>query len=396
MSIPRELARLERAFRTVVLAASAPLVGVACAPEATRGAAEQHDATIASAGRDGGDGGSDATLVDAGVDACAPVQYGADADNACAFVFGCGFQDAGLVHQGCTVLEATGDATMPLPGEVCVLAQGGGCDHDAGAPPESGARTGVCTPCPGGGGAGRRPLGLTAQPATRGGPVGTCLARLAFEEEAAVIAFDQMRRELLRLQAPRDLVRAASSAAGDERNHARVMTRLARRRGALVDKPSWKPPEKDRTLAVIAEENAVEGCVRETYAALVASWQASHALDPELRTTFAAVASDEARHAALSWALSAWLRPRLTPIERRRVARARLRALRRLEDGLVHEPLSAVAASLGLPSAVTARALLRGLAVELGMRTRPARTCTTCPGPEGARPGGEYFRRRAG
>ena len=67
---------------------------------------------------------------------------------------------------------------------------------------------------------------------------------------------------------------------------------------------------------MIALENAVEGCVREGYAAIVAALQARRAPAPAFRTTMAAIADDEAAHAQLAWDVDAWLRPHL-----RRMAR---------------------------------------------------------------------------
>jgi hypothetical protein len=116
----------------------------------------------------------------------------------------------------------------------------------------------------------------------------------------------------------------------------------------------------------MAIENAVEGCVRETYGALVLAWQAAHAEDRELRGAFARVARDEARHAALSWALDRWLGARLEAPARARVTRARARTLARLESEVREHPRR-FAREAGLPSAAQARALLatlaRGLAI---------------------------------
>jgi len=56
-----------------------------------------------------------------------------------------------------------------------------------------------------------------------------------------------------------------------------------------------------RTLFEVALENAVEGCVRETYGAAVGAWQARRAPDDRVRRAFAPVVADEARHADLAW-----------------------------------------------------------------------------------------------
>jgi hypothetical protein len=62
------------------------------------------------------------------------------------------------------------------------------------------------------------------------------------------------------------------------------------------------PAPPARSLEELAVENAVEGCVRETYGALTAIWQARTAKDPSVAAAVRRIARDETRHAALSWA----------------------------------------------------------------------------------------------
>ena len=61
------------------------------------------------------------------------------------------------------------------------------------------------------------------------------------------------------------------------------------------------------SLFDLAVENMREGCVQETYGALLASYQALCTRDPEVRETMRSVAADETAHAELSWDLAAWL-----------------------------------------------------------------------------------------
>jgi hypothetical protein len=142
------------------------------------------------------------------------------------------------------------------------------------------------------------------------------------------------------------------------------MTRLAVARGAEVVR-ARVPRVRKRSLAAVATENAREGCIRETYGALLAKWQSLHAEDAELRRAFARIADDEASHAALSWALARWIEERLAPAQRRRVARSRALAVRELRSAVEIEPSSEVARLAGLPPAAQARALLAALANEL-------------------------------
>jgi hypothetical protein len=74
-----------------------------------------------------------------------------------------------------------------------------------------------------------------------------------------------------------------------------------------------------------------------------------------------AIAADEARHAALSWALAAWAEPRLDADARARVEAARTHALADLAREVaapVSEPLVRIA---GFPSAAVQQALVAHL-----------------------------------
>jgi hypothetical protein len=228
VSFSRERQRLERAFHAILLALSALVASLGCTsrPPATRDAGMDQGAP---------------PPVEAGLDGCTATEYqieaghdAADAQDTCGFIFSCGLRGTGLIHQGCTVLLANDGAPMPVPGETCLLATDAGCEHDALAPGPGGALTVLCTPCPGG--IGRRPVGLQGGAVTRGQGVGAYLARMAFEESAAVTAFERMHEELVALGAPRVLVRAAKQAAQDERRHARVVSRLAKARGGSLER----------------------------------------------------------------------------------------------------------------------------------------------------------------
>ncbi|MEM6925396.1 MAG: ferritin-like domain-containing protein, partial [Myxococcota bacterium] len=128
------------------------------------------------------------------------------------------------------------------------------------------------------------------------------------------------------------------------------------RSGATVVEPHVEV-DGPRRLVDIACDNAAEGCGREAWGAVVGQWQARHAADPAIRAVMASVAEDEVRHAEFSFALDAWLRPRLTRAERARVDRVARRARRRLAaETLTPVPLS-VRHTLGLPGPPQARAM---------------------------------------
>src|SRR5262249_14215622 len=164
-----------------------------------------------------------------------------------------------------------------------------------------------------------------ASTATQSSVVAAHLAAAAHLEGASVFAFEVLERELLAHGAPAQLVFRARSAQRDEKRHHSAMSRLAIPFGATV--PSVNVESVGiRTLAEMAIENAVEGCVRETYGAAVAALQGESAGNLSIRRAMRAIAVDEAEHASLAWAVDAWARPRLAPRERAQVGAAREQA----------------------------------------------------------------------
>ena len=180
---------------------------------------------------------------------------------------------------------------------------------------------------------GRRPAGWAPSAPGECGVLAAHLARCAELEHASVFAFLRLARELEELGAPDPLAAAARGAARDEIRHTALMGGLARALG-VTPPPVEVAAAAARSIGDIAEENAAEGCVRESYGALLASWQAAHAADPLVAAAQSIIAPDERRHARLARAVDRFLAPRLSGAERRRVADARRAAL----------------ADLGLPS----------------------------------------------
>ncbi len=200
---------------------------------------------------------------------------------------------------------------------------------------------------------GRRPAGLvTPTRIDARDAVGRWLAHAAWLEAASIPAFIYLARELDMHGAPRGLARAALAAARDEIRHARVMRRIAERYGATVPSVDVALPA-ERPLEELAIENAIEGCVRETWGAVLALWQAHRAEDPELRAIYRQIADDEARHAALGWAIDAWVRTRLPAFAHARIDAARERAVAELFEGHSSDAL----VLLGLPIGEDARGL---------------------------------------
>jgi hypothetical protein len=181
-------------------------------------------------------------------------------------------------------------------------------------------------------------------------------------EAASVPAFERLVDELLTHGAPARLVAAARAAIADERRHARVIGALARRYGG-EPASAHVEPMAPRALVELARENAVEGCVAETWGAVIAHHQAAHAPDRRVRAALARVADDEARHAELAWAIAAWADPLLSSRERAVVVAARREAALRLVEACdrARDDDPTLVDDAGLPSRERALALLVAL-----------------------------------
>ncbi|MBA2321929.1 MAG: hypothetical protein H0V89_12335 [Deltaproteobacteria bacterium] len=190
-------------------------------------------------------------------------------------------------------------------------------------------------------------------------PLARYLAAGWLAEATSVQAFLALAVELERFGAPAELVSRAREAAVDEVVHARLMSALAPT--AALGTATYRPtPARD--LLAFATENAIEGCVRETFAAVVAAHQ-STAATPAYADTFAVIAEDEIRHADLAWAIDAWALSRLEPADRARVESARQAAVEELYAG-IEEPAKGTG-EVGLPSASEMRRLHDGLVARL-------------------------------
>ncbi|HWB77251.1 MAG TPA: ferritin-like domain-containing protein, partial [Nannocystaceae bacterium] len=212
--------------------------------------------------------------------------------------------------------------------------------------------------------AGRIPAGLRGVRVRCGSPVGDYLAEIAQLEAASITAFEQLARELRVHGAPQRLIDAAIVARADEVRHARVTATLARRWGGRPQRPIVVA-QAPRALIDVAIDNAIEGCIRETFGAASAELGARQAGDRTLRRALATIAVDETRHAELSWQLAAWLDAKLGRTQRRTLARARHDAYERMEQELTAARDPAVHRVCGLPEPAQARALYRRIGAAL-------------------------------
>lgn len=210
---------------------------------------------------------------------------------------------------------------------------------------------------------GRRPAGMVACDVSDESPTGAWLARAAQMEAAAVHAFDRLADELTALGAPAALVDAARASRDDEVRHADVMRAWCAREGVAVPAVEIAPVPA-RSRVDIAIENAVEGCVNETWAAMEALLQSRRLRDAARAAEMAAIADDEIRHAALAWDVAAWIDTTLTDDERARVAQARAEARARMSAAL--DPPEALCDAVGLAPARLARPVYEALLHALG------------------------------
>jgi len=220
---------------------------------------------------------------------------------------------------------------------------------------------GTAMPC-----VGRRPDGLLEPRSRCANPLGDYYASVAHLEQAAVMAFAVIERELARFGAPQDLRDRASRAGADEIRHARRMAQLAQSLGAQVP-TTHAAPSGERSLLAAALENAVEGCVREAWGALSAHYQSATARDPEAQRIWHEIAVDETEHAELSLALHEWYLRQLTSEERAEVAAAleRARLQLRVELAVAVPPHAAVVYGAGVPDPICAVALFNELETQV-------------------------------
>ena len=216
------------------------------------------------------------------------------------------------------------------------------------------------TPC-----LGRRPDGLVETTEFEGpDAIARALAEMAYLEAASIIAFVTLAADLESLGAPASLVTAARRSAADEVRHARSVGALAVRAGGRIPTPVTAPPAR-RSLEQIALENAVEGCVRETFGAAIAAVHAANSADLGIGRLLARIARDEPRHALLAWRVAEWLEPQLDSGARRRVRDARAAAVAELRASAAIEPDRRLREALGLPTARQATAVVEHLAATL-------------------------------
>jgi hypothetical protein len=355
----RSRASVERSLGAIVLS-------VLALPAVTLAACRGNDLARLEAEPD--DGGGDAAppapeaIVDRG--ACTPVevdaaQFGESGGCSRFLKLPCGVP-AGTQLRGACIADIGTCTDWCQSAFRCQFAPGATCD-DAGAIVPDADVVLECVQCATG--SGRRPRGLAvARPRARTWgrrPLGRFFAEVSYLEAASVLAFADLERALAGVGAPARLRRACRRAAADERRHAAATERLARRFGGHAAAPRAVTASLP-SLESLLLENVVEGCVGESYGALVAMWQGARAADPAVSRAMRRIAADEARHAALSWAVFRWGAGKLTADARRRLGariHTALASLRAEADRPVAMHDSVIDAG-GYPSPAVARTLV--------------------------------------
>ncbi|PCC74077.1 ferritin-like domain-containing protein [Nannocystis exedens] len=134
--------------------------------------------------------------------------------------------------------------------------------------------------------------------------------RAALDEHASVAAFSRVALDLMRHGAPPELIEQAHAAALDEVRHARHGFAIASAIGGRPIGPGAFPlgPSVPLApdLAAVAVEAALDGCIGETVASLLAWEAAAVCEEPAIREVLRGIAEDEQRHALLGWRTVAW------------------------------------------------------------------------------------------
>jgi len=187
--------------------------------------------------------------------------------------------------------------------------------------------------------------------------IGNVLARHAAYEAASVIAFVHLKQELSFYNAPVAILKRIDKAIEDEKRHALQVEILAQRYDRQIKKFDVDATPI-RNLEAIAIDNMKEGCIGETWGALVGLFQAEHAKDKVIATTMYLIAVDEVDHAALSWEIHDWITDQLSEEACLRVEftkKAALASLRLKAERPVEQNLSLLA---GFPEPQTSKVLV--------------------------------------
>jgi hypothetical protein len=163
-------------------------------------------------------------------------------------------------------------------------------------------------------------------------------------EHASVASFALLSLDLIAHGAPMDLVADSQRASLDEVRHAEAMFAHASRLGCARvgpgDMATLAACRLSPDVGALVAATVRDGCVNETFASFEAAEQAALCDDAQIARDLAAIAVDEAGHAALAWRIVAWaLRAgKTTPDHVARCLRSSIAELR--AGGAGHAPSS--------------------------------------------------------
>lgn len=180
-------------------------------------------------------------------------------------------------------------------------------------------------------------------------------SRAALEEHASIASFGRFALQLMAIGAPPEFIEGAHRAALDELKHTQLCLELAE---VYTGEPLAPGPLDlsgdllgDLELSHLAAATAIEGCVGETVAALVARTAAERSVYRPVKAALNLIAKDEERHAALAWRFVSWaLRqddPEVAPAVRRAFAAALPVPFPPDPEGQDHDTLLAAHGKLG-------------------------------------------------
>ena len=147
--------------------------------------------------------------------------------------------------------------------------------------------------------------------------IGAWFARAHHAEKGSVFAFEQLRRDLIKLEAPSTLIAKIEDAIREEAEHTSMMKDFAiANKGKIMDL-IFDGFLDTRSVWDIAVENLLEGCINESYAALQAFYQSRHAESEQIQGLFATIARDECKHAEIAREVHHFLLPLLSNSQQR-------------------------------------------------------------------------------
>lgn len=197
---------------------------------------------------------------------------------------------------------------------------------------------------------GRMPNGLRTDAAEQSAQnsIAEYLANMRAMEAAAVTAFKYLTRELEAYGAPQALIDRAKQAVTEEQRHAEMADLLAAAHQAELVNVAVDDFVL-RSLYEIALENAIEGCVNETFAAACGIWQSEHAELPAFKEVIAHITDEEMGHAALSWEIHEWLMPQLSLAQQHQIRESQSLAIDELINNFRQKGDPAQQFAFGLP-----------------------------------------------